>query len=85
YTVGVGIVEVFSTVGKTLGAAAAQLVALVQGEFKMAAELGRQWQADIGKSWSDTARSIAAAWGASGDASVEEMAAIVRHGTVVGK
>ncbi|WP_312487772.1 DUF4214 domain-containing protein [Massilia timonae] len=85
YTVGVGIVEVFSTVGKTLGAAAAQLVALVQGEFKMAAEIGRQWQADIGKSWSDTARSIAAAWGASGDASVEEMAAIVRHGTVVGK
>ncbi|WP_208279282.1 DUF4214 domain-containing protein [Massilia oculi] len=85
YTVGLGIVEVFSTVGKTLGAAAAQLVALVQGEFKLAAEIGRQWQADIGESWSDTARSIAAAWGASGDASVEEMAAIVRHGTVVGK
>ncbi len=85
YTVGVGIVEVFSTVGKTLGAGAAQLVAFIQGDFKMAAEIGRQWQADIGKSWSDTARSIAAAWGASGDASVEEMAAIVRHGTVVGK
>lgn len=85
YTVGLGIVEVFSTVGKTLGAAAAQLVAIVQGEFKLAAEIGRQWQADIGKSWSDTARSIAAAWGASGDASVEEMAAIVRHGSVVGK
>ncbi len=85
YTVGVGIVEVFSTVGKTLGAGAAQLVAFIQGDFKMAAEIGRQWQADIGKSWSDTASSIAAAWGASGDASVEEMAAIVRHGTVVGK
>ncbi|AWL04287.1 DUF4214 domain-containing protein [Massilia oculi] len=85
YTVGVGIVEVFSTVGKTLGAGAAQLVAFIQGDFKMAAEIGRQWQADIGKSWSDTASSIAAAWGASGDASVEEMAAIVRHGTVLGK
>lgn len=85
YSVGVGIVEVFSTVGKTLGAGAAQLVAFIQGDFKMAAEIGRQWQADIGKSWSDTATSIAAAWGASGDASVEEMAAIVRHGTVVGK
>jgi len=85
YTVAVGIVEVFSTVGKTLGAGAAQLVAFIQGDFKMAAEIGRQWQADIGKSWSDTASSIAAAWGASGDASVEEMAAIVRHGTVVGK
>lgn len=85
YTVGVGIVEVFSTVGKTIGAAGAQLVALVQGEFRLAAEIGRQWQADIGDSWAETARSIAAAWNTSGDASVEQMASIVRHGSVVGK
>lgn len=85
YTVGVGIVEVFSTVGKTIGAAGAQLVALVQGDFKLAADIGRQWQEDMGSSWAETARSIAAAWNASGDASVEQMAAIVRHGTVVGR
>ncbi|MFC5551755.1 DUF4214 domain-containing protein [Massilia aerilata] len=85
YTVGVGIVEVFSTVGKTIGAAGAQVVALLHGDFSLARDIGRQWKTDIGDSWAATARSIAAAWEGSSNAAVDAMAGIAKHGTVVGK
>jgi len=84
YSVGVGVVEVFSTVGKTLGAAGAQLVAIMQGDFKTAAEIGRQWQQDIGSSWKESLASIEAAWSGTGDGAVEAMAKITRESTVVG-
>ncbi|MFZ3289257.1 MAG: hypothetical protein WA191_20755 [Telluria sp.] len=73
YSVGLGIVEVFSTVGKTIGAAGAQIVAIMSGDFKMASKIGREWQADIGASWADTAKSISAAWDTSGNATVDSM------------
>lgn len=85
YTAGVGIVEVFSTVGKTVGAAGAQLVALLQGNFSQAAEIGRMWKQDIGDSWAATLKSIDAAWDSASNSSVESMAKFVRHGTVVGQ
>jgi hypothetical protein len=85
YTVGVGIVEVFSTVGKTLGAAGAQLIAILNGDFKAAAQIGRDWADEIGKDWAGSAKAISDAWSTSGDATVETMAKIVRSGTVVGK
>lgn len=73
YTVGVGVVEVFSTVGKTIGAAGAQIVAILSGEFKLAHQIGLQWSSDIGSSWAATARSISTAWDTSGNATVEAM------------
>ena len=42
-----GVVRAFSTVGKTIGAAAAQAVAIMDGEFRQAWEIGKQWKADI--------------------------------------
>lgn len=107
YSVGVGIVEVFSTVGKVIGGVAAyitnglshsfeQLTLLLKGDLagftaatKRAVTSGAgivlDVADDIGKGWAGTARSIAAAWDASGSASVQQMAAIVSHGTVVGR
>jgi hypothetical protein len=107
YSVGVGIVEVFSTVGKVIGGLAAyitnslagsveQLSLLLKGDFAGAWEAVKRTVTssggivldvadDVGKGWAATARSIAAAWGESGDASVQEMAAIVANGKVVGK
>jgi hypothetical protein len=84
YTVGVGIVEVFSTAGKTLGAAGAQLVAMLSGDFKLAAQIGREWAKDIGADWSSTAKAISDAWSTSGDSTVAAMAKVVGATTVVG-
>ena len=85
YTAGVAIVEVFSTVGKTVGAAGAQLVALLQGNFSQAAEIGRMWQQDIGNSWAATVKSIEDAWAESGSASVDAMVNFTRHSRVLGQ
>lgn len=85
YTAGVAIVEVFSTVGKTVGAAGAQLVALLQGNFSQAAEIGRMWKEDIGNGWAATLKSIEDAWADSSNASVDSMVNFTRHSTVVGQ
>ena len=85
YTVAVGVVEVFSTIGKTVGAAGAQIVSLLQGNFSQAAEIGRQWQADVGDGWKATLASIEAAWSSAADGSVVAMTNYTRHATVVGK
>lgn len=85
YTAGVAIVEVFSTVGKTVGAAGAQLVALLQGNFSQAAEIGRMWKEDIGNGWTATLKSIEDAWADSSNASVDSMVNFTRHSTVVGQ
>lgn len=77
YTVGVGIAATFSVVGSTLGAAAAQAVALLQGNFRQASEIGRLWKEDVTKTWTSSADTIAAAWSNTGDASVEAMAALI--------
>lgn len=75
YIAGISIVEVFSTVGKTLGAAGAQLVALVNLDFAGASAIGKEWAADVGSGWKDTLKQIEGAWNATGSASVEAMAA----------
>lgn len=85
YTAGVAIVEVFSTVGKTVGAAGAQLVVLLQGNFSQAAEIGRMWKEDIGNGWAATLKSIEDAWADSSNASVDSMVNFTRHSTVVGQ
>lgn len=85
YTVGVGIVEVFSTVGKTIAAAGAQVVAILSGDFKQAAEIGRAWSADIGTSWTESAKAISDAWNNSGNTTVDAMVKIRRSGTQLGK
>ena len=84
YTVGVGIVGAFSVVGSTLGAAAAQAVAILQGNFRQASEIGRLWKEDVTKTWTTSADTIAAAWNNTGDASVEAMAALVAKNKAAG-
>lgn len=83
YTIGAAVSEIFNTVGKTIGAAAAQLVAILSGEFKLAAQIGREWFADVSKSVTGTAQTITDVWtGASGQV-VEAMVKSQRAGTVV--
>lgn len=75
YSAGLLVVEAFSTVGKTVGAAAAQIVAVLQGNFSEAAAIGREWAADTTASWGKALEQIKNAWNGTGDASVEAMAA----------
>ena len=85
YTIGVGIVEVFSTVGKTLGAAGAQLIAMLQGDFKTAAQIGRDWSQEMSTDWADSAKMISDAWSTTGNSTVDAMAKVVGASTKVGK
>ncbi|MFC0131780.1 hypothetical protein, partial [Massilia eurypsychrophila] len=78
FTIAVGIVEVFSTVGKTIGAAGAQIVAILNGDFKMAAQIGREWSKDLSSSWSDSAKTISDAWSGEGNAAVDAQAKIMK-------
>lgn len=80
YTVGVGIVEVFSTVGKTLGAAMAQVVAILKGNFSEAAQIGREWKTDVTAGWSATSAAIKAAWSEESNAAVISAATQVKVG-----
>lgn len=42
-----GVIRVFEGVGKTIGAAAAQVAAIASGEFKQASQIGKEWAADM--------------------------------------
>lgn len=44
---GQGVYRVFEIIGKTIGAAAAQAVALMTGDLKGAAQIGKEWAADV--------------------------------------
>ena len=42
-----GVIRVFEGVGKTIGAAAAQVAAVASGEFRQASQIGKEWAADM--------------------------------------
>jgi hypothetical protein len=83
YTIGVGLVEIFRTVGSTIGAAAAQLVAILQGDFKTAIGIGRGWATDMKDSWSVSAKAISDAWTGAGSSTLEALVATSSASTVV--
>lgn len=73
---GLVVFEVFNSVGKTLGAAGAQIVAVLQGDFKRAAGIGQEYAKDIKTDWSATATSLAKVWDESGNKTIESLAGI---------
>lgn len=73
YSAGVIIIDVFSTLGKTIGAAGAQLVAVMNGDFGQAASIGREWAADMRKDWTGTAQTLEKVWTDSGGSAVDSM------------
>lgn len=75
YTIGVGVAEVFNTVASTIGAAGAQLVAILSGDFKLAAGIGQAWSEDISSSWKASAKAISDAWSDSGNSVLEGLVA----------
>ncbi len=76
YSVGVGLVSAFSAVGKTLGAAGAQLVAVLSGDFKTAAQIGAEWREDMKSNWADTADTLRSVWTETGNSTVAAFTAM---------
>lgn len=62
YSAGVALVEVFNTVGKTVGASMAAIVKVMQGDFKGALAVGKEWVADMKTNWTKTIENIGDAW-----------------------
>ena len=80
YTVAVGIVEIFNTVGKAIGGTVAAVVTALSGDFAGARQILSESASDIKAGWSSTAASIANAWEESADGSITSAAAIVDAG-----
>lgn len=78
YVVALGVVEVFTTVGKTIGGVSAAIVAALTGDFSGAANILREMKNDLGTGWKTTLAEMTAAWAATGNASVEAMAATAK-------
>ena len=78
YSIGVGIIEVFSTVGKTLGAAAGQLAAILRGDFALARSIGQEWKRDVASGWESSGKAINAAWSEQAGAVVQAGASIIK-------
>lgn len=64
YTVGVIVIEMFATLGKAAGAAAAITMAALSGDFKGAVTIYKDLAADVADGWVDGAKKIANAWSA---------------------
>ena len=62
YSAGVVVVEMFTTLGKAAGAAAAVTVAALSGDFKGAVTIYKEVAADVGTGWVDAAKKISGAW-----------------------
>jgi hypothetical protein len=75
YVSGLGVVEIFTTVGKTLGGVSAAVVAALSGDFTGATHILKDLKSDLGTGWKDTLTQMQAAWNATGSAAVESMAA----------
>lgn len=71
YTVGVGLVEVFTTLGKAIGAAAAMTVQVLSGDFAGAWETYKNLGADIADDWVSAATRVSMAWTTTGTGVVE--------------
>ncbi len=73
YSVGVLVIEAFVSVGKTLGAAGAQIMAVMQGDFAGAARIGNEWAADVKKDWVGALKNLEGVWSETGKTSVDSM------------
>ena len=73
YSVGVGVFEVFKTVGTALGGVGAGIAALMRGEFAQANAIGNQLAKDIGESWAASGRTIQNVWSGAGNAVVDSV------------
>lgn len=73
YTAAVVIGEVLTTIAKTGAAAFAQLALVLEGDFKGAMEVGKQWTQDIKKDWTNTVDNLGKVWDDTAGKTVENL------------
>lgn len=78
YAAGVAIVEVFSTVGKTIGASMAAIVKIMQGDFKGAIAVGKDWVADMKTDWTKAINNVGDAWEGTGADTTKALTSVGR-------
>lgn len=78
YSIGVGVVEVFKTMGLALGGTGAAIAAVLRGEFGQAKEIVNQMRADISASWAASGASIQRVWAGAGGSTVAALAAATK-------
>lgn len=74
YTVGVGVVEVFSTMGRAIGAAAAMTMQVLNGDFAAAWQTYKDVGSDIAEGWVDAAKRVGIAWSTASNGVADEVA-----------
>jgi len=78
YTVGVGVVEMFNTLGKAAGGGIAAIMAVLQGDFSGAKRILDEAKTDILDGWASTAKAVSKAWSDEGDAAVAAASKIIK-------
>jgi hypothetical protein len=78
YTIGVGVVEMFSTLGKAAGGGIGAIMAMLQGDFAGAKRILGEAKTDILGGWSDTAKAISQAWSNESNAAVAASANVLK-------
>lgn len=76
YVVGLTVVELFSSVGKTVGGTLAVIHAALRGDFTGAMSIMREVKNDISTGWTETLKQAKDAWNTTGNAGVEAMVAV---------
>jgi len=75
YSVGVGVIQVFKTVGTAVGGVGAAIAAVVSGDFAQAKNVIANLSTDIKASWASAGESIGKVWEGAGNKTVDAMAA----------
>jgi hypothetical protein len=77
YSVAVGGVQIFANLGRIVGASAAAIMQVMEGNFSAARSIMQEAQADNKAAWEATTASIKRVWESAGDSAVEAGAKIV--------
>lgn len=80
YSVAVGVVTAFQTVGQTLGGVGAAVAAILRGDFAQVKNIISEMRQDITDNWQQAGASIQRVWEGAGDTVVESLAAASAQG-----
>lgn len=77
---GMFVAEVFRSIGNSLGAVGAIVTAVLEGDFKRAAAINKEANADLKANWEATSQRISDVWNATGGAVVETSKRTAKEG-----
>jgi hypothetical protein len=78
YSVAVGVVEIFNTLGKAIGGSLAAIAAVLRGDFAEARQILKEASTDIREGWLASGEAISKAWSDAGSATVEAGVKVVK-------